>query len=218
MRSLPAVNACKFLAFFTMGIYRGIWRYMSINDVYVYLKASVLGTLLSVVVITFIFRFKDFSKGLFLIDWFLTSGFLLGSRGSFRLFIDTMKRRTLSGDRVLIYGAGRGGEILLREILNNPRLHLHPAGFIDDDVLKVGKRLQGYPVLGTSEELETLMELHTIQGVLISFSGQPQDRLQQAASVCRKKGAFIKQFSICLEEVIAPIFTQKKDGALNKEI
>jgi len=216
LRSLPAVIACKFLAFFTMGIYRGIWRYMSINDVYVYLKASALGTLLAVVVITFIFRFRDFSKGLFLIDWLLTSGFLLASRGSFRLFIDTMKRRTLSGDRVLIYGAGRGGEILLREILNNPRLHLHPAGFIDDDVLKVGKRLQGYPVLGTAGDLENLIARHRIQGVLVSFRNHSFDRLHQAASICRRKGAFIKQFSICLEDVVLPVFTSAKDSISGK--
>ncbi len=216
LRSLPAVIACKFLAFFAMGIYRGIWRYMSINDVYVYIKASVLGTLLAVVVITFIFRFRDFSKGLLLIDWFLTTGFLLGSRGSFRLFIDTMKRRTLSGDRVLIYGAGRGGEILLREILNNPRLHLHPVGFVDDDVLKIGKKLQGYPILGTSGDMEKLMAQHRIQGVLVSLRRLSPDRLHQAASVCRKKGAFIKQFSICLEDVVVPVFAAAKDGTSSK--
>jgi len=217
LRSLPAVIACKFLAFFTMGIYRGIWRYMSINDVYVYLKASALGTLLAVAVMTFIFRFKDFSKGIFLIDWFLTTGFLLGSRGSFRLFIDTMKRRTLAGDRVLIYGAGRGGEILLREILNNPRLHLHPVGFIDDDDLKVGKRLQGYPVLGTSRDLAKLMEQNRIQGLLVSFRNHSEERVNQAAAVCRRKSAFIRQFSICLEEVTAPVFAPRKDGTPGKE-
>jgi UDP-GlcNAc:undecaprenyl-phosphate GlcNAc-1-phosphate transferase len=216
LRSLPAVIACKFLAFFAMGIYRGIWRYMSVNDVYVYLKASVFGTLLSVVVITFIFRFRDFSKGLFLIDWFLTTGFLLASRGSFRLFIDTMKRRTLSGERVLIYGAGRGGEILLREILNNSGLHLHPAGFIDDDVLKAGKKLHGYPVLGTAGDLENLMDRHRIQGVLVSFRSHSPDRLHQTASICRRKGAFIKQFSICLEDVVVPVFTTAKDGTSSK--
>jgi UDP-GlcNAc:undecaprenyl-phosphate GlcNAc-1-phosphate transferase len=217
LQSLPAVIACKFLAFFTIGIYRGIWRYMSVNDVYVYLKASAFGSLLAVAVMTFIFRFEDFSKGLFLIDWFLTSGFLLASRGSFRLFIDTMRRRTLSGDRVLLYGAGRGGEILLREILNNARLHLHPVGFVDDDELKAGKKLQGYPILGTSEDLERLLERHGIQGVLVSFRSRSPDQLMRAAAVCRRKNVFIKRFSICLEEVMSPVFVQKDDKKPHEE-
>jgi UDP-GlcNAc:undecaprenyl-phosphate GlcNAc-1-phosphate transferase len=109
LRSLPAVIACKFVAFFATGIYRGIWRYMSVNDVMVYLKASFFATLLSVAAVTYIYRFADFSKGIFVIDWFLTTGFLLGTRGSFRLFVDMIRQRSITGDTVMIYGAGRGG-------------------------------------------------------------------------------------------------------------
>ena len=199
--SLPAVIACKFLAFFAIGIYRDIWRYMSINDVYVYLKASTVGTLLAVVAVTFLFRFEDFSKGIFIIDWFLTTGFLLGTRGSFRLFIDTMKRKSLRGDRVLIYGAGRGGEILLREILNNSQLKMQPVGFIDDDYLKVGKKLQGYPILGTGKDLERLVDKHDIKGVLISFNCNDPKCLRPIILPVDEKGLFIKQFSICFEEL-----------------
>jgi threonine dehydrogenase-like Zn-dependent dehydrogenase len=60
--------------------------------------------------VTFIYRFKDFSKGLFIIDWFITTGFLLGARGSFRLFTDTIKRKTALGDRVIIYQGNPCGE------------------------------------------------------------------------------------------------------------
>ena len=199
--SLPAVIACKFLAFFVVGIYRGIWRYMSINDVYVYLKASTAATLLTIVAVTFLFRFKDFSKGIFVIDWFLTTGFLLGTRGSFRLFVDTMKRKSLKGDRVLIYGAGRGGEILLREILNNSRLKMQPVGFIDDDYLKVGKKLQGYPIFGTGKDLGRLVEKHDIRGVLISFNCNDPECLRPILNPLDEKGLFIKQFSICFDEI-----------------
>ncbi|MFC1857951.1 glycosyl transferase [Thermodesulfobacteriota bacterium] len=201
LRSLPAVIACKFVAFFAVGIYRGIWRYMSINDVFVYLKASFFATLLSIAVVTFIYRFKDFSKGIFLIDWFLTTGFLLGTRGSFRLFVDTIKRRTLAGEKVLIYGAGRGGEILLREILNNERLNIQPAGFIDDDELKVGKRLLGYQILGTFNELETLAKKWTISGLLISFNSEDPRKLDAIKRFCRTNDLFVKKFSIGLEDV-----------------
>ncbi|UCF93741.1 MAG: glycosyl transferase, partial [Desulfobacterales bacterium] len=148
LRSLPAVIACKFVAFFALGVYRGIWGSMSTNDVGVHLKASSLATILGVAAVTFIYRFVDFSKGIFLIDWLLTTAFLLGTRGSFRLFNETMKRKNLNGAKVLIYGAGCGGEILLREILNNQSLKIQPVGFIDDDLLKAGKSLLGYPILG----------------------------------------------------------------------
>jgi len=109
LKSLPAVIACKFIAFFTIRIYKGFWKYISINDVIDIVKASLLASILSIAAVTYIFRFQNFSKGIFVIDCILTTALLLGTRGSFRLFTDSMQRRTLKGDKILIYGAGRGG-------------------------------------------------------------------------------------------------------------
>ena len=201
LQSLPAVIACKLLAFFAIGIYRGIWRYMSANDVVVYLKASAVASLLSVAVVTFIFRFRDFSKGIFIIDWVLTTGLLLGTRGSFRLFTESFKRKALSGDTVLIYGAGRGGEILMRELLNNQQLKIKPLGFIDDDPLKAGKKFQGYPVLGTFADLAALQKKFGFGGVLISFHHRDPEKFNKVADLCRKNGLFLKQFSIHIDDV-----------------
>ncbi|MCP4111605.1 MAG: glycosyl transferase [Desulfobacteraceae bacterium] len=201
LHSLPAVIACKFVAFFIMGVYRGIWRYMSTNDVFTYLKASFFATLLSVAAVTYIYRFQDFSKGTFLIDWLLTTGLLLGTRGSFRISIDTMKRKTLAGDNVFIYGAGRGGEILLREILNNKSHKIKPVGFIDDDTLKTGKKLQGYPILGAFKDVEALYGKHKVSGMLISFNSKDSRNVDYVKDFCKANDLFLKWFSIDLEQV-----------------
>ena len=164
-----------------------------------------IASILSVVAVTYIYRFEDFSKGVFIIDWLLTTGYLLGTRGSFRFFMDTMQRRTLSGKAVIIYGAGRGGEILLREILHNHRLKIKPLGFIDDDPIKSGKKLQGYPILGTFSDLDKLLLNHDVSGLLVSFSGEHEhvkaDRMTAIRLACKKRGLFLKQFSVCLEDV-----------------
>ncbi len=201
LHSLPAVIACKFVAFFAMGVYRGIWRYMSTNDVFTYLKASLFATLLSVAAVTYIYRFQDFSKGTFLIDWLLTTGLLLGTRGSFRISIDTMKRKTLAGDNVFIYGAGRGGEILLREILNNKSHKIKPVGFIDDDILKTGKKLQGYPILGSFQDVESLYNKHKVSGMLISFNSKESRDIDYVKDFCKSNNLFLKWFSIDIDQV-----------------
>ncbi|MFO8085873.1 MAG: glycosyl transferase [Desulfobacterales bacterium] len=201
LKTLPAVIACKFVAFFTIGIYRGIWRYLSTNDVFVYLKASIVATILSFAAVTYIYRLEDFSKGIFVIDFLLTTGLLLGTRGSFRMFLDAIKRRTLAGKPVIIYGAGQGGEILLREILNNKRLGISPVGFIDDDVLKAGKKLLGYPVLGTFNDLENICRVHDVAGLLKSFNHKDSDKQKQVIEFCRNHKIFLKQFSIHLSDV-----------------
>ncbi len=214
LNSLPAVIACKFIAFFIMGIYRGIWRYMSTNDVFVYLKASAVASLLSIGALAMLYQFRDFSKGIFVIDWLLTTGLLLGTRGSFRISLDAIKRRTLVGERVLIYGAGRGGEILLREIINNKRHHIRPVGFIDDDVLKTGKKLQGYPILGTFKDIEQIREKHGFTGVIVSFNGHIPNNFEGAKEFCKTHGLFLKRFSIALNDVemkAAPAHSEKED-------
>ena len=201
LNSLPTVIACKFVAFFTMGIYRGLWGSVGSSDIFVFVKASTLATILSVAAVTFIYRFVDFSKGIFVIDWLLTNTFLLATRGSFKFFLDTVKRKALGGDKTLIYGAGRGGELLLREILNNNRLKVQPIGFLDDDVLKTGKRLQGFPILGTFNDLDRLVRKYDIGNLLISFNSFDNDKLNHIRKACRKHNLTLKKFSINVTDI-----------------
>jgi len=201
LNSLPAVIACKLVAFFTVGIYRGLWGSMGSSDIFVFVKASTLASILSVAVVTFIYRFTDFSKGIFIIDWLLTNAFLLGTRGSFRFFIDTVKRKSLTGDKALIYGAGCGGELLLREILNNAKLNIEPIGFIDDDLLKTGKRLQGFPILGAFKDLEKLVKKYHIGSLLISFTHNDLEQLNSLKRICRENNLILKRFTISVTDI-----------------
>ncbi len=204
LKSLPVIIGCKLMAFLLLGIYRGFWAYLSTNDVYQYIRASLVATLASVVVITFAYRFNDFSKGIFVIDWFITTALLIGVRGSFRLFLEIQKRKTLSGDRVLIYGAGRGGELLLREILNNKKLNVQPIGFVDDDPMKKGKKIQGYPILGPFDNIDNTLSNKQFNGILISFNdinGHHEKAHEAVKDYCLKKKVYLKRFKIDLQDI-----------------
>ena len=201
LNSLPTVIACKFIAFFSIGIYKGLWGSMGSSDIVVFIKASSVATLLSVAAVTYIYRFVDFSKGIFIIDWLLTNAFLLGTRGSFRYFTDTLKRKGLGGEKALIYGAGRGGELLLRELLNNEKLKIQPIGFIDDDKLKTGKRLGGFPILGTFEDLDRLAGKYDIGNLLISFDKRKTEKINKIKLFCRENKIVLRQFTISVSEI-----------------
>jgi len=201
LTSLPTVIACKIAAFYALGIYRGLWGSMGSSDIFGFVKASSLATILSVAAVTYIYRFADFSKGIFVIDWLLTNAFLLGTRGSFRFFLDTVKRKSLGGEKALIYGAGRGGELLLRELLNNRKLNIQPIGFIDDDLLKTGKRLQGFPILGAFKNLEALVKKHNVGCLLISFNHKDSDQLHKIKTWCRENHLTLKQFDLSVSDI-----------------
>lgn len=203
LSSLPPIIACKYLAFYMTGVYRGIFKQISISDVRTLINASLLSSLFCVVVITYIYRFEDFSKGIFIIDWFCTTGLIFGTRVSFRIFSDSLQRRKLDGDAIIIYGAGRGGEILLREILNNSTLFIKPIGFIDDNTFLSGKTLMGYPVLGTSDQIDNIINQYNIDGLLVSFQGLDiKNKLKPVLACCKKNKIYVKQFQIELKSLI----------------
>ena len=202
IKSLPVIIAAKLIVFYITGIYRGLWQYISTRDAFQYVRTSVVATISAVASVAILFRFDGFSIGIFIIDWGLTTFLLLGTRGSFRLFTETIKRKTLAGDRVIIYGAGRGGELLLREILNNKTLEINPVGFIDDDPLKAGKKILGYPIWNGLKELAGIEKKHQIRGMLLSFNDSANRGAYQAAAVyCHKHGLFLKKFTIHLDPV-----------------
>src|SRR4030095_7737090 len=140
LRTLPVLVFVKMASFLVMGVYRGIWRYTSLDDLIVFVKAVILSSVLSVLAVLFAFRFEGFSRTIFIIDGLLMFMFLAGSRMAFRLFRQVLPvSKSNKGRRVLIYGAGDGGELLLRELLNNRELKDSPVGFLEHDQARHGK-------------------------------------------------------------------------------
>jgi UDP-GlcNAc:undecaprenyl-phosphate GlcNAc-1-phosphate transferase len=202
LQSLPPIIGCKIFAFFITGVYKGMFKQISISDVRTLLNGTILSSLFCIVVMTYIYRFEDFSKGIFVIDWFFTTGLVFGVRVSFRITSDSLQRKKLHGDNILIYGAGRGGEILLREVMNNDQLCFKPVGFIDDNPLLTGKKLMGYPVLGTSEKIVHFIDTHNINGVLVSFQYiDKSNYMKKFIQTCKQSHIYIKQFEIQLKSL-----------------
>ncbi len=103
LRTLPVLVFVKMCAFLVMGVYRGIWRYTSIDDLIVFAKAVLLSSVASLLAVLFAFRFEGFSRTVFALDGILMFLFLAGSRMAFRLFRQMLpagNRHT--GRRVLI--------------------------------------------------------------------------------------------------------------------
>jgi len=95
---------------------------------------------------------------------------------------------------VFIYGAGAGGELLLREVLSNSERRYVPVGFIDDDIHKIGKRLHGYRIFD-SRTLPDLLYTHGVREVLVSSAKVPESKLD----ALRTRGVRFKRMSIRIE-------------------
>ena len=182
LKTLPLVVISKLFAFLAGGVYRGLWRYTSVSDLFTFAKSVVLGSVLSVLGIVLLFRFDGFSRKLFVLDCFLLFLALAGSRLAFRLFREFIPTPAGSGRRVLIYGAGDGGEMVLRELRNNPAWEYQAVGFVDDDPFKVGKVINGLRVYEGGDGVVAACSELQIDEILIStnkISGDILDKVRR---------------------------------------
>jgi UDP-GlcNAc:undecaprenyl-phosphate GlcNAc-1-phosphate transferase len=204
-RTLPVLVFVKMASFLVVGVYRGLWRYTGLDDLIVFAKAIVLSSVLSVLAVLFAFRFEGFSRTVFLIDAILMFMFLAGSRLAFRLFRQIIPiARSTEGRRVLIYGAGDGGELLLRELLNNRALKYSPVGFLDDDPAKSGKLIHGLKVYAGNGDLTAVCKQHNVDEILISSTRMSEERLQEILGYCRSRDIQVKRMRITIEDLAEP--------------
>jgi UDP-GlcNAc:undecaprenyl-phosphate GlcNAc-1-phosphate transferase len=183
------------------GVYRGLWRYISLDNLIVYAKAVVAGSVASVLALLFAFRFQGFSRAVFVLDAMIFFLMLAGSRVAFRLLRQVLPSATSGGRRVLIYGAGDAGELLLREMRNNLQLQYTPVGFVDDDPFKKGKVIHGLRVLGGNGNLRRICEEQKVEEVLISSSKIEEERVRQILRDCDEAQITLKRMRIEIELV-----------------
>ena len=202
LRTLPVLVFVKMATFLAIGVYRGLWRYTGLDDLIVFVKAVVLSSVASVIVVLFAFRFEGFSRTAFIVDGMLMFLFLAGSRLAFRLFRQLLPNSKIGeGRRVFIYGAGDGGELLLRELQNNRDLHYAPVGFLDDDPAKNGKVLHGLKVFAGNGDLTKVCKQHGVGELLISSSKVSEERVQEIARSCFEHEITVKRMKISIEDV-----------------
>jgi UDP-GlcNAc:undecaprenyl-phosphate GlcNAc-1-phosphate transferase len=202
LRAVPVLVFVKMWAFLAAGVYRGIWRYVSVDNLVTYAKGVVFGSVASVLVILFAFRFEGYSRGVFVLDAMILLMLLAGSRVAFRVFRKALPAGSLDGARrVLIYGAGDGGELLLREIRNNNELRYTPVGFIDDDRLKQGKTIHGLRVFKGNGDLADVCARQRAEEVLISSSKFSDERLRQIAEACREARVMLRRMRIQIDTI-----------------
>ena len=185
VRSLPIVVIIKYMVFFKFGLYRGIWRYVGVTDLIDIFKAVLFASIASAAAILFVWRFQGFSRAVFIIDWLLLFMFISGARILERIYKEIFDQVSLSGKKVLIYGAGDAGAVVLREIKNNRILGYKPVGFLDDDEEKQGRRIHGVSVLGSRINMNHVVKRNEVNEVIIAIPDLPKDVFEDIAGICR---------------------------------
>lgn len=185
-KSLALAVVAKSVSFGVLGAYRGAWHQVSMPDVHRLLRATLLGSLVTYAALSFIFPAGGFARAIFILDGILTAVLVIAARASFRSLDQVRYALHSEGAPVLIYGAGKAGDLLLRELMLNPALALKPVGVIDDDPAKLGRLVHGYPVLGGAAEVRTMVARSGARKVLVCTRTVAAERLAALQEACRE--------------------------------
>lgn len=168
LRIFPWLIAIRGLVFIPFRLYEGLWRYASIWDLRNIVAAVATGSVAGFIVIRWGLGIVGYSRSVVFIDTVVLIIILGGLRLTRRIHREL--GRLDREKRVLIYGAGDAGEMIARDMRNNPYYDYEPVGFVDDDSTKVGQRIHGVKVLGTRESLATIMEETRPAAVLVAIA------------------------------------------------
>jgi len=181
------VLAAQGLVFWQVGLYRGIWRFASVPDLINIFKASLYG-LLAVVLALFLYNRLDPVPRSVLVLYPVVLTALLGMpRLLYRSWKDQSLNRTdKAALRVLILGAGRAGETLVRDLRRAGSYQ--PVGFLDDAAKLRGSQLQGVPVLGKIEDVERIAPETAAKLLVIAMPSLDAAAMRRVVNACERTG------------------------------
>jgi UDP-GlcNAc:undecaprenyl-phosphate GlcNAc-1-phosphate transferase len=204
LQSLPVVLTAQLVAFFAVGVYRGVWRHFSSSDAVTIVKGTVAGAVIADVVVLYLYGFEQYSQSVLVIHAIVLALMVTASRASFRMIGEALQRRRQSGQRVVIYGAGDGGVMAVRELLNDASREIRIVGFVDDDPGKRRLRVRGYPVLGALDALSGLIRTDSIDAIVLSVREMDAARLRALEALCTEHSIQLSRLFVGLVPLVEP--------------
>ncbi len=185
---LVMVLAVQSLVLWWSGLYRGLWRFASVRDLWNIIRGCIIGVLAIGAALFIHSRLEGVPRSV-LVMYPIFLAFLLGApRLMYRLWKDQRLGvlRDSPSKRVLVLGAGRAGEMLVRDMLRDAEYL--PIGFLDDHERLRGAKVHGVPVLGTIADLPTVAARRDVDMVVIAMPSASSAQMRRVVEVCEQTG------------------------------
>lgn len=183
--ALYMLTVVQLLCNYHFKVYRGLWRFVSINDA-VRIIRSTLTSVLLFIPIFYLLMLDMIPRSILPLYSITLITLLCGGRLVVRLIYDRKNHGLKNSDvkKILIVGAGQAGEGLLRE-LKRSRDYL-PIGFIDDNAQKHGLDIHGVRVLGSIDKIPSLAKEYNVDLIFIAIASASSILMRRVVYHCEK--------------------------------
>jgi len=171
-------------------LYKRIWRYLSIGDLFLIAEVVTGGIFVTVLCLNLV-KGIAFPRTVVALTWFFSLALVGGSRLVWRLYCERKGVLNRGEERILIVGAGDAGEVISREIIRRPDLG-RLVGFVDDDKEKVGKRIHNRKILGDVEGINDILEKEQVSTVIIAIPTASGKQIRRIVNSIKNKEVKIK--------------------------
>ncbi len=188
LNAAPVVILAQGLVGGYFGLYRGLWRFTSLPDLWNLLKSAIVGTFVIIISLFVLNRLEYIPRSTIILYPVFLLIFLGGSRLLFRVIRDRngVGFKQGFGKKVLVIGAGTAGEAVVREMLREK--DFSPIGFVDDNYNFLGARIHGVPVLGAIGSIPELVEEMSIDLIVIAVPSASDSEMQRIFEICNGSG------------------------------
>lgn len=185
---LPVVLLAQGAVLWWTGLYRGLWRFASLPDLWNIARACLFGALAVFSALFLLTRLENVPRTVLAL-YPLTLLVCLGApRWLYRFWKDSRYGGAprLQPLRVLVIGAGSAGEALVRDLRREGRFR--PVGLIDDNRALRGAKVHGVPVLGDLDQLGQIAREVAAEMLLIAMPSASNQQMQRAVERCEDSG------------------------------
>lgn len=195
LRFTPVYTGCALAVFFVMRLYNSIWKYAGFSEMNHILVASAITAMIHTVGITVLFGRMPISYYIF--GAVAQLCMVTAARFTYRFVALERSRRLSDGSaihRAMIIGAGESGLVVAKELKRTLEVTAKPVCFIDDNVNKWGRMLEGIPIVGGRDSIMEAVEKYNVDQILFAIPTATAEQKRDILNVCKDTDCELKTF------------------------
>ena len=189
--SMPFWVTAAVVVFYGCRLYHSIWRLASVSELRRILIAYTL--LIPIYVAGGFFMRLRMPTSYYIMGYIISFCMTTGIRFSYRLLRFYVNRqdnsRPAAGrDRVMIIGAGRAGQTLIKEMLSSSKMNVQVCCIIDDNPNKKGRVLEGIPIVGNRYDIVDAVKKYDVNRIVYAIPATTGKNRKDILNICKDTG------------------------------